>query len=24
MQNQSKNIFGTFPFVPGVPPTDKK
>ncbi|SEN91068.1 polyhydroxyalkanoate synthesis repressor PhaR [Duganella sp. CF517] len=27
MQNQSKTIFGTFPFVPGVPgvpPTDKK
>ena len=24
MQSQSKNIFGTFPFVPGVPPTDKK
>jgi polyhydroxyalkanoate synthesis repressor PhaR len=24
MQSQSKNLFGTFPFVPGVPPTDKK
>ncbi len=24
MQNQSKNIFGTFPFVPPVPPADKK
>jgi len=24
MQNQSKNIFGAFPFVPPVPPTDKK
>jgi len=23
MQNQSKNLFGTFPFAP-VPPTDKK
>jgi len=24
MQSQSKNLFGTFPFVPPVPPTDKK
>lgn len=24
MQSQSKNIFGAFPFVPPVPPTDKK
>ena len=24
MQSQSKNIFGTFPFVPGVAPGEKK
>jgi len=24
MQNQSKSLFGAFPFVPGVPPSDKK
>jgi polyhydroxyalkanoate synthesis regulator protein len=24
MQNQSKNLFGAFPFVMPVPPTDKK